>query len=61
MICRNAAEAFEAGMAADCDHGQDPVHCPSCRLTTEEIGSLAILHRTAQAPDRISLPAPLAA
>lgn len=45
MICRSTAEAFEAGMAAACDHGDDPVLCPACRLTTDEISDLAVLHR----------------
>lgn len=61
MICRNAAEAFAAGMAAMCDHGDDPVLCPSCRLTTEEIGSLAVLHRVVLTPGSAASPAPLAA
>lgn len=61
MICRNAAEAFEAGMTASCDHGDDPVLCPSCRLTPEEIGSLSVLHRAVLEPSSAVSSAPLAA
>lgn len=61
MICRNAAEAFEAGMTASCDHGDDPVRCTSCRLTAEEIATLAVLHRTVTAPADTTAAEPLAA
>lgn len=61
MICRNAAEAFQAGMTASCDHGDDPVRCMSCRLTAEEIGALAVLHRTVATPANTTAAGPLAA
>lgn len=61
MICRNAAEAFEAGMTASCDHGDDPVQCPSCRLTAEEIGTLAVLHRAVTATADPTANEPIAA
>lgn len=61
MICRNAAEAFEAGMAARCDHGDDPVQCPTCRLTAEEIAVVAVLLRDAAATALSGPSAPLAA
>jgi len=40
-MLRTAAEVF----AADCDHGTDPVRCPACRLTEDEITRMAVLHR----------------
>lgn len=44
-ICRTADEAYQAGYEAPCDHGIDPVQCPKCCLTEEEIGRLAVLLR----------------
>lgn len=46
MICRTREEAFQAGWHAPCEHGvSNPVDCPTCRLTPEEIARLALLHR----------------
>ncbi|MGQ4486853.1 hypothetical protein ACN6LM_003868 [Streptomyces sp. SAS_281] len=47
MICRNAAEAFQAGWNEQCVHDVDPVLCPTCQLTADEITALSVLHRTA--------------
>ena len=51
MICRTPADAFQAGLDALCDHDLSPVDCPKCRLTDEEIGRLAVLHRPYLQPD----------
>lgn len=41
---RTFEDAFQAGWDAPCEHGiPDPVDCPRCRLTPEEITRLAIL------------------
>ncbi|MFD3654375.1 hypothetical protein [Streptomyces sp. NPDC058620] len=61
MICRSAAEAFEAGMSELCDHELNPVRCPTCQLTAEEIGSLAVLHRGLVSQTTPGTPVPLAA
>ena len=44
MICRTPEEAFQAGWDSPCEHGiPDPVDCPDCRLTPEEITCFAAL------------------
>lgn len=41
MICRTPEEALQAGLDAPCEHGiPNPVDCPKCRLTPEEIAFL---------------------
>lgn len=46
MMCRTFEEAFQAGWDAPCEHGvPNPVDCPRCRLTPEEIAVLVVLHR----------------
>ncbi|WTC56887.1 hypothetical protein OH715_17075 [Streptomyces cellulosae] len=45
-ICRTPEEIFAAGMHAHCAHGVSPMRdCSDCRLSPEEIGRLAVLHR----------------
>ncbi|WP_155997921.1 hypothetical protein [Streptomonospora sp. PA3] len=44
-VCVTAEDAFRAGFEADCEHGDAPDVCPSCRLTDAEIGRLAVLLR----------------
>jgi hypothetical protein len=55
-MIRTRAEAFEAGLAADCEHETDPLLCPACRLTDAEISQMATLHR----PYATSAPTPIA-
>jgi hypothetical protein len=45
MICRTRAEAFQAGLDANCEHDADPLLCPACRLTAAEVSQMATLHR----------------
>jgi hypothetical protein len=46
VICRTPEEAFQAGWDAPCEHGvPNPVDCPGCRLTPEEIRLLVAMHR----------------
>lgn len=61
MICRNAAEAFQAGWDEQCVHNVDPVLCPACQMTADEITSLAVLHRTAASATTANSPVPHAA
>ncbi|MFJ4551018.1 hypothetical protein ACIP4X_17625 [Streptomyces sp. NPDC088817] len=45
-ICRTAADAFQAGWDAPCEHKvPDPGDCPDCALTDTEIAQLAVLLR----------------
>ncbi|MFE0036784.1 hypothetical protein [Streptomyces sp. NPDC059015] len=50
-MIRTVADAFAAGLAADCEHEVSPSRCPACRLTPDEITSLAVLHRPHLRPD----------
>lgn len=43
-ICRTAADAFQAGWDAPCEHHiPDPGDCPECALTDAEIAQLVVL------------------
>lgn len=56
MICRNAEEAFQAGLTEPCEHHRPPAECPKCQLSGTEITRLLVLHREHLAPS--ALPAP---
>lgn len=43
-MIRTFEEAFQQGWDEPCEHGvPDPVDCPGCKLTPEEITRLAVL------------------
>jgi hypothetical protein len=60
-MCRTPEEAFQAGWDAPCEHGiPNPVDCPGCRLSPEEITALVVLHRPYLRPSDSAVSQPAA-
>lgn len=51
-LIRTPADAFAAGLVANCEHGLGYARCPACRLTEDEIARMAIIHRPYVQPRR---------